>query len=82
MTSYTQFLDRFNENFTNTKLHQSTAFPYATPHINANFQSATVSFRFRSILFDKKRALPFFLAVELLTQQKAVAVLARRHLLK
>lgn len=81
-THYTQFLDRFNENITNTKLHQSTAFPHVTPHIGSTLQSATISFRFRSILFDKKRALPFFLAIELLTQQKAIAVLARRHLLK
>jgi hypothetical protein len=82
MSSQIQFLNRFSENVTNIKLYQSTAFPYATPHIRSNFQSATLSFRFRSILFDKKRALPFFLAVELLTQQKAIAVLARRHLLK
>lgn len=65
----------------NSSLHQITKFPYANSQRKATIKVATLSFRFRSIAFDKKRALPFFLAVELLTQQKAVATLARRHLL-
>jgi hypothetical protein len=75
-------LIRVKENFENTtSLHQVTKFPYTGPQRKAHFNGATLSFRFRSINFDKKRALPFFLALELLTQQKAVATLARRHLL-
>ena len=65
----------------NSKLHQNTLFPYSTSHSRARIKSATLAFRFRSIAFDKKRALPFFLARELLTQQKGIAVLARRQLL-
>ena len=37
-------------------------------------------FSFRSIQFNKKRALPFFLAIELLTNQKSVASLSNRNI--
>jgi hypothetical protein len=62
-------------------LHQTTLFPYTNPQAKPKASSATLSFRFRSILFDKKRSLAFFLALELLTGQKPVAVLAHRNLL-
>ncbi len=62
-------------------LHQTTLFPYTTPQARPTASSATLSFRFRSILFDKKRSLPFFLALELLTGQKPIAILAHRNLL-
>lgn len=75
-------LVRAKENLNyNTALHQITKFPYTVPQRKPQITSATLSFRFRSIAFDKKRALPFFLALELLTQQKSIATLARRHLL-
>ena len=62
-------------------LHQLSLFPYANPHRRSTLREATVSFRFRSIEFQKKRALPFFLAIELLTQQKPIASLSSRHVL-
>ncbi len=64
-----------------TSLHQTTLFPYSNPHRRTSITFATISFRFRSIQFDKKRALPFFLALELLTQQKGIAVLSKRNVL-
>ena len=39
-----------------------------------------ISFRFRSISFSKKRALAFFLAIELLTNRKCVASLSSRNI--
>lgn len=62
-------------------LHQTTVFPYANPFRRPSLTKATVAFSFRSIDFQKKRALPFFIAIELLTQQKCVASLARRNVL-
>ena len=84
------------EHFTHTTpLHQTTLFPYATSHLRPSLTQANLSFRFpvgsstRSHgvqssggagPFSKKRALPFFLALELLTQQKGIAALAPRDL--
>jgi ribosomal protein L5 len=62
-------------------IHQATLFPYSNPLDRPSFTKATVAFSFRSVDFQKKRALPFFIAIELLTQQKCVASLARRNVL-
>jgi large subunit ribosomal protein L5 len=62
-------------------LHQTTLFPYVNTFRRPSVTKATVAFSFRSIDFQKKRALPFFIAIELLTQQKCVASLARRNVL-
>lgn len=64
-----------------TPLHQRTLFPYASSHQRAEFRAATLAFRFRSIGFAKKRTLPFFLARELLAEQKAQPSLAQRPIL-
>lgn len=82
--SRTQFpISRAREHKNNvTPLHQVTLFPYANTHRRPSLEKATRSFRFRSIEFAKKRSLPFFLAVELLTQQKGVASLSQRNVLK
>lgn len=64
-----------------TPLHQATLFPYTNPLERPSLSKATISFSFRSVNFQKKRALPFFVAIELLTQQKCVASLAQRNVL-
>jgi ribosomal protein L5 len=75
-------LIRLSEHFkTVAPLHQNTLFPYASPLRRPSITKVTVAFSFRSIDFQKKQALPFFLAVELLTQQKCIASLARRNVL-
>jgi hypothetical protein len=67
------------EHFVSTrKLQQISLFPRPNFHINAEVESLTLFIQFRSINFEKKRALAFFLAVELLTSQKSVAVLSSR----
>jgi ribosomal protein L5 len=83
-TSLTQlYISRAREQKNNvTPLHQVTLFPYANTHRRPSLEKATRSFRFRSIEFAKKRSLPFFLAVELLTQQKGIASLSQRNVLK
>ena len=63
----------------NQTLHQRTAFPLANKHSAGTLSSIVLSFRFRSIEFSKKRALPFFLAIELLTHRKCVASLSSRN---
>jgi large subunit ribosomal protein L5 len=75
-------LVRLSEHFKSVApLHQATLFPYTNSLRRPSFTKATVAFSFRSIDFQKKRALPFFIAIELLTQQKCVASLARRNVL-
>ena len=64
----------------NQTLHQRIIFPTLNPKNNGSLNCLVLSFRFRSIAFNKKRALPFFLAIELLTQQKCVASLSSRNI--
>lgn len=64
----------------NQSLHQRTIFPYRNTQRQSKIERAVVSFRFRSIEFSKKRALPFFLARELLTNRKCVASLSRQNI--
>lgn len=75
-------LIRLSEHFkTVVPLHQTTLFPYRNSFRRPSLTKATVAFSFRSVDFQKKRALPFFIAIELLTQQKCIASLARRNVL-
>lgn len=75
-------LKRFNENFTyNQKLHEITLFPYNNIHNKGNIFRLILNFSFREIDFNKKKALPFFLAMELLTNQKCVATLSSKNIL-
>lgn len=60
----------------NQVLHQNTIFPYQNSSNSNSIDRVILSFRFRSIEFSKKRALPFFLAMELLTNRKCVASLS------
>ncbi len=63
----------------NQNLHQRTIFPYVNTHRSGALSRVTLSFRFRAIEFNKKRALPFFFAMELLTHRKCVASLSKRN---
>jgi hypothetical protein len=65
----------------NTSLYQTSLFPYSNTNVIPEITSITFSFKFNSIQFDKKRSLAFFLAAELLTTQKSVAILAPRPIL-
>ena len=63
----------------NQNLHQRTLFPYVNSQSSGSLSRVIVSFRFRCIEFSKKKALPFFLARELLTYRKCVASLSHRN---
>ena len=63
----------------NQTLHQITLFPYINTFNQVKAFNLILSFRFRSIAFNKKRALPFFLAIELLTNRKCVVSLSSRN---
>ena len=63
----------------NQVLHQITVFPKINTHTLVNFSRITLFFRFRSIKFSKKRALPFFIALELLSNQKCVVSLSNHN---
>ena len=69
----------FENNKYNQSLHQRTIFPYINRSNQMKLSNLILSFRFRSIEFNKKRALPFFLAIELLTNRKCVASLSNRN---
>lgn len=64
----------------NQHLHQITIFPQVNVNDFTSISHIVVSFRFRSISFSKKRALAFFLAIELLTNRKCVASLSSRNI--
>ena len=64
----------------NQRLHQLTLFPKETSFQFKDMERIIVSFRFRTISFSKKRALIFFLALELITHRKCVASLSSRNI--
>ena len=74
-------LNRFKEyyNYSQT-LQLTTIFPYMSIMNKGNFFCAILNFSFKDINFNKKRVLPFFLAMELLTNQKCVATLSTKDI--
>jgi large subunit ribosomal protein L5 len=75
-------LDRFGEDEKyNQKLYTVTLFPYSTFLAKGSVSRVILNFSFRDIDFNKKRTLPFFFAMELLTGQKAVATLSSKNIL-
>lgn len=64
----------------NQTLHQLTIFPLLTIKQITKIKCRVLSFRFKTIIFNKKKTLPFFLALELLTSQKCVASLATKNI--
>ena len=71
------FYEQFKYNYT---LYQTSIFPYQHTHRVSTVERRVLSFRFRPIEFNKKRSLLFFLALELITSKKAVAVLSTKKL--
>jgi len=72
-------LNRFKEYYIYSQaLQLVTIFPYINIMNKGNFYSAILNFSFKDINFSKKRVLPFFLALELLTNQKCVATLSTK----
>jgi large subunit ribosomal protein L5 len=75
-------LNRIKEHSTyNKKLNALTLFPYVNSILNANFFKIILNINFKDIDFNKKKVLPFFLAMELLTNQKCIATLSSRNVL-
>jgi ribosomal protein L5 len=74
-------VDRFaEETFFNQNLYAISLFPYINLQGRAKIKRLVLNFSFRDIDFSKKKALPFFLAMELLTKQKCIATLSSRNL--
>ena len=75
-------LNRFGEDeMYNQKLYAVNLFPYNTILAQSCINRAVLNFSFRDVDFNKKRALPFFFALELLTKQKCVATLSSKNIL-
>jgi len=75
-------LNRFGEDeMYNQKLYAVNLFPYNTLLAQSRINRAVLNFSFRDVDFNKKRALPFFFALELLTKQKCVATLSSKNIL-
>ncbi len=62
----------------NKSLHHINIFPRVNKYKEGLISNITLSFNLRSVSFSKKKALPFFLAMELISTQKAVASLSGR----
>lgn len=63
------------------QLHAITIFPYSNINITSKFFKLILNFSLKDVTFNKKKALPFFLAMELLTNQKCVATLSSKNIL-
>jgi len=63
------------------KLLSSTIFPYMHLFNEAKCLKAVLNFSLKEVSFNKKKALIFFLAIELLTNQKCVATLSSKNVL-
>ena len=75
-------IDRFGEDAKyNQSLYAVTLFPYNTYLSKGRLYRTVLNFSFREIHFNKKQALPFFLAMELLTKQKCIATLSSKNVL-
>jgi ribosomal protein L5 len=75
-------LIRFKEHkFFSQDLQSISLFPYNNIYLKTKIFRAILNFSFKDIDFNKKKALPFFLAVELLTNQKCVATLSRKNIM-
>lgn len=75
-------LIRFDEDRIYQKdLLSSTMFPYLHLHTQVKFFKGTLNFSLKEVEFNKKKALVFFLALELLTNQKCVATLSSKNVL-
>jgi len=75
-------VDRIAENiFYNQNLFAITIFFYHNIFYKANIKNLTINFSLKEIDFNKKKALPFFLVLELLTKQKCIATLSTRNLI-
>jgi ribosomal protein L5 len=57
-----------------------TLFPYQNIMGKGVVFHAILNFSFKEIQFNKKRVLPFFLALELLTNQKCVATISTKDI--
>lgn len=62
-------------------LLSSTVFPYLHLYIQAKIFNGILNFSLKEVAFNKKRALVFFLALELITNQKCVATLSSKNVL-
>ena len=75
-------LERFKEyNIYNQNLYAITLFPYANVHKKLKSISLILNFSFFDINFNKKKVLPFFLAMELITNKKCIATLSSKNIL-
>jgi ribosomal protein L5 len=75
-------LVRFEEDHIYQKdLLSSTIFPYMHLFTQAKMNNAVLNFSLKEVDFNKKKALVFFLALELLTNQKCVATLSSKNVL-
>lgn len=73
---------RFKEkNIYEDQLHSLSIFPYNNTNIKSNFLKIILNFSLKDIAFNKKKALPFFLAMEFLTNQKCVATLSSKNIM-
>jgi ribosomal protein L5 len=75
-------LFRFKEHSNyNQNLNAMTLFPYVNVMQQGKFYNVTLNLSFKKIDFNKKKVLPFFLALELITGQKCVATLSSKNIL-
>jgi ribosomal protein L5 len=80
--NFTYTLNRFKEEQAyNQPIHALSIFPHINVHASSKIYKTVLNFSLRDVDFNKKKALPFFLAMELITNQKCVATLSSKNIL-
>lgn len=76
--THTRFLEDYNYNI---KLNALTKFNYLNNFNQKKLVKIILNFSFKNIQFDKKKVIPFFLTLELISNQKCSITTAKRAVL-
>ena len=76
--THTRFLEDYNYNI---KLNALTKFNYLNNFNQKKITKIILNFSFKNIQFDKKKVIPFFLTLELISNQKCSITTAKRAVL-
>ena len=79
--SYANYINFEEDAVYQRVLSSITVFPYFSLYNTIDFYKGTLNLSLKNIEFNKKKALVFFFAMELLTNQKCVATLSSKNVL-
>lgn len=78
---YNSLIQNYNNYYYNTQLEYLTKFNIINNLTQAKLNTIILNFSFKDIYFNEKKTIPFFLALELITGQKASVSIAKKPVL-